>query len=167
MTYLHSRGSLIIAFKRTSKYRFASPPVILRTQGRPTADRPYKFHISRVLFISLQSQPHVKRWWRGQRLRYGLHGPEFELRWGVFFNSVEGWDFSNSVEGWDFLTPLRGEIFRPPLRGEIFRTLLRGEIFRTHPASCSKGTESLSQGVKRPRRGADHSAPSSARVMYG
>jgi hypothetical protein len=87
--------------------------------------------------------------------------------WWVVVCGVGGGVCLGSVGGWDFLTPLRGEIFRPPLRGEIFRTLLRGEIFRTHPASCSKGTESLSQGVKRPRRGADHLAPSSARVMYG
>jgi hypothetical protein len=35
-----------------------------------------------------------------------------------------------------------------------------------HPVSCTKGTRSLSRGVKRPGRGANHSPPSSGGIGY-
>jgi len=57
--------------------------------------------------------------------------------------------------------PLRGGWNRIPVEARFSAPVQTGP--GTHPASFTMGTGSF-QGVKRPRRGADHSTPHSAEV---
>jgi hypothetical protein len=54
---------------------------------------------------------------------------------------------------------------RDSIRGSIFHSVHTDS--EAHPSSYPMGTEGSFQGVKRPRRKADHSPPSSTEVKNG